>query len=331
MTASLHHRQHAFGFGRVGVLQELLLSQADIERLLQAASEKDLVKVISELKIASSVSYSSNPHQFIHAIECWLETELRHLVEEEDAKDVFDILWMKDDTSFVSYLLKKHHGLTSAIASEPHVGALAFSKEMYQECIGKGDFSRAPASLALWMQELREQSGLSPQEIDTKVAEQFAEEQVKRATKISPLILRYVQHHIDLQNIRTAQRLAKTTIPVAPYLLAGGTIAKEHFTEDMASLASVVKNSDLKALLSSGSAGDDFILLERALVKEIAEDLAEMRSCILSIEPLFAFGAIAVSQLKVLRTILVGKSAGLASDEVKNLLPPFLSASPFAA
>jgi vacuolar-type H+-ATPase subunit C/Vma6 len=311
MTASLHHRQHAFGFGRVGVLQELLLSQADIERLLQAGSEKDLVKVISELKIASSVSYSSNPHQFIHAIECWLETELRHLVEEESAKDVFDILWMKDDTSFVSYLLKKHHGLTSAIASEPHVGALAFSKEMYQECIGKGDFSRAPASLALWMQ--------------------FAEEQVKRATKISPLILRYVQHHIDLQNIRTAQRLAKTTIPVAPYLLAGGTIAKEHFTEDMASLASVVKNSDLKALLSSGSAGDDFILLERALVKEIAEDLAEMRSCILSIEPLFAFGAIAVSQLKVLRTILVGKSAGLASDEVKNLLPPFLSASPFAA
>ncbi len=332
MSSSLQNRQmHAFGFGRVGVLQELLLSQSDVERLVQSSSEKELAKAMSELKIALHVPYSSHPHEFINSIEIWLSSELSQLVEEKDAKAVFDILWMKDDTSFVSYLLKKHHNFTSSIATEPHVGAMAYSKELYRECIEKGDFSRVPESLALWLNALRTRTDLSPQEIDTLVAENFAMEQVGRAEKVSPLIVEYVKHHIDLQNIRTAQRLSRGKTPLAPYLLHGGTIAVEHFSEDLTQLATLVKNSELKTILSSASAADDFILLERALVKEIADDLAKMRSHILSIEPLFAFGAIAVSQLKVLRTILVGKSAGLSAEEMKLLLPPFLSASPFAA
>ena len=127
-SAPLFGKSYDYGYGRVGVLQEYLLTQADAERLLSARGEHEIAQAITELKLSTHVEYTSNPHRFIHNIERWIQREARSMVPEAD-RQVFDILWLKDDASLLAYLLKKHHGLTSELSTEPHVISTAFDPD----------------------------------------------------------------------------------------------------------------------------------------------------------------------------------------------------------
>lgn len=332
MSASFasSRQTHSYGFGRVGVLQEYLLTQNDVDRMVSAANAAELGLILTELKISSQVEYNDNPHRFINNIERWLKNEVRSMVSESEA-DVFDILWMKDDAALLGYLLKKQHGLTSGLSTEPHVGATAYDPESIRTLVSGGHASGTPEELRSFVRSALSDRSLSPQQIDTLVARFFAERQLALAKKGGEAIRLFVAHHIDLQNIRTARRLRRDERP-EDHLLPGGDISMSRFTTDPQKLADLVRGSHLSSALADSiqTAEDSTIVLERGLAKAIAFDIAQMRMRPLTIEPIFAFAAIAQSQLKLLRTILVGASAGLRSDELKKLLPPFLSASPYA-
>ena len=147
----------------------------------------------------------------------------------------------------------------------------------------------------------------------------------------SRAIQMYVAHHIDLQNLRTARRLGRDENPVDP-LLQGGEISVNRISLDPERLAELVYSSSLPTTLADSikSAEDSSVILERGLAKAIAHDIAVMRNNVLTIDPIFAFVTIALSQMRLLRTILIGKSVGMDPEEIRRLLPPFLSASPFA-
>lgn len=331
-SSFLQSRQtHAYGHGRVGVLQEYLLTQGEVERMVASKDANELGKLITELKLSSQVEYNSNPHRFINSIERWLKTEVESMVSEKE-RDVFNILWMKDDAALLAYLLKKHHGFTSDISAEPHVGATAFDPEDLRTLVKGGDAPTLSETLRTFIRTMRNDTTLTPQQIDTRVAQFVAHEQIALAKKGSEAIHLYVAHHIDLQNIRTARRLRKDEHPM-DHLIAGGDISISRFSLDPAKLADLVRGSHLGASLADSiqTAEDSSIVLERGLAKAIAFDLSRMRSNALTLDPIFAFAAIAQSQLKLLRTILIGKSAHLSKEELQRLLPPFLSASPFVA
>lgn len=331
MKAFASSRQtHSYGFGRVGVLQEYLLTQADVDRMVHASNATELAQIITELKISSQVEYNANPHRFINNIERWLKREVCSMVSESEA-EVFDILWIKDDAALLSYLLKKHHGHTSSLSTEPHVGATAYDPESVRTLVSGGHASGLPEELRSFVRSMLSDRSLSPQKIDTAVARFFAERQLALAKIGGSAIGLFVAHHIDLQNIRTARRLRSDERP-EDHLLPGGDISMSRFTTDPQKLADLVRGSHLSSALADSiqMAEDSTIVLERGLAKAIAFDIAQMRMRPLTIEPIFAFAAIAQSQLKLLRTILVGASAGLNAQELQKLLPPFLSASPYA-
>lgn len=324
-------QSYAYGHGRIGVLQEYLLTQGDVDRMVSARDTADLGRIITELKISTQVEFVTNPHRFINNIEKWLRTELRSMVPEKSA-EIFDILWLKDDAAILSYLLKKHLKLTSDISAEPHVGATAYDPEDIRSLVSGIDVPSAPEELRTCIRSMRDDHALTPQVIDTRVAQFIVDVQMSLAKRASDNIRLYVAHHIDLQNIRTARRLRKNERP-EDHLIRGGEIDVSRFSLDPAKLASVVRGSSLGSTLADSiqSAEDSSIILERGLAKAIAFDIARMRSHALTIDPIFAFGAITQSQLKLLRTILIGKSAHLSSEELKKLLPPFLSASAYAS
>lgn len=328
---SSSRQMHAYGHGRVGVLQEYLLTQGEVERMVAAKNTDELGKIITELKFSSQVEYNSNPHRFINNIERWLKRELESMVPESERR-IFNILWLKDDAALLAYLLKKEHGYTSDISTEPHVGATAFDPDDLRTLVKGGDAPQTPESLRTFVRAMRSDRTLTPQQIDTRVAQCIAHEQVALASEGSDAIRLYVAHHIDLQNIRTARRLRKDEHP-ADHLMEGGDINISRFSLDAAKLADLVRGSHLGSALADSiqTAEDSSIVLERGLAKAIAIDLSRMRSNALTIDPIFAFGAIAQSQLKLLRTILIGKSAHLSKEELQRLLPPFLSASPFVS
>lgn len=329
-SSSASRQTHAYGFGRIGVLQEYLLTQADVDRMISAKNAAELARILTELKISSQVEYTSNPHRFINSIEKWLSREVCSMVNEKE-REVFDILWMKDDAALLAYLLKKEFGYTSSISVEPHVGATAFNPDELRSLVHTGQ-SSLPDDIRTFVRDVKEHRDLQPQDIDNLVAGFVAKRQTVLAKNASPAISLYVAHHIDLQNIRTVRRLRPDERP-EDHLLPGGEISISRFSTDPQKLADLVRGSHLGSALADSiqTAEDSTIVLERGLAKAIAFDLARMRMNALTIDPIFAFAAIAQSQLKLLRTILVGSSAGLNSTEMKKLLPPFLSASPYAS
>lgn len=324
--------KYAYGYGRIGVLQQRLLSQGDIDRLLAAKTDRELRQVLGEVQLTAPVMPREDLHDIVPLLEKWLRTEVENMAPTKK-RDVFHILWMREDIPAIAYYLKKFHGFTSELSKEPLEAVTAYDVKSVRALALEGAKGDLPVDLVQFVEGIKNRTGISPQEIDGEVARFIARKQVRMARKSgSRLVKRYVSHLIDLQNIRTIRRLKPEERSPA-HFVEGGELSVKLLLDDSADLLlKLVEKSSLPDSLtkSLAEAKDSSVLLERALNKGLAHDIAAMRAVPLSIEPLVAFAIIALSHILLVRTILIGKAAHLSAEDIATLLPPFFSTS-FAA
>ena len=332
MTAiqSLIGQEFAYAHGRSGVLQQLLLTQSDLDRLLGASGGKEVEQILIELKMTSIIDQGIREgNDVLNAVGAWIRKEVEQMTP-LSRQPIFNILWMEGDAPFLAYLLKEKQGLTSPISTEPTSGISAYSSDALRALVRDDDEGTLPEHLVSFVKEMSEEQDLDARTIDTRVSQYVANTSLALARAAnSKLIQRYVQHLIDLQNIRTALRLADEEDEVClPYLLEGGTIDSNDLAGPLENTIKAIGRSNLGYFLNDClQTIDDVNALERNLSEVIAVDIADMWNVTLSIEPTFAFAAIAIAQLKLLRMILIGKRNGLSPQDIKKALPPFLSAT----
>tara|TARA_Y100000310_G_C20653578_1_gene800792 strand:+ start:1009 stop:2019 length:1011 start_codon:yes stop_codon:yes gene_type:complete len=327
---SLIGQQFAYAHGRTGVLQQLLLTQSDVDRLLGATGKKEVEQIFIELKMTSIIDQGiSEGTAVLNAVGSWIRTEVEQMSPLAQ-QPIFNILWMEGDAPLLAYLLKEAHGLTSSISEEPISGMTAYDPDAFRALVREGTEGLLPDHLVSFVKEMSTEQDFDARTIDTRVAQYVASTSLALThTTGSKLISRYVQHLIDLQNIRTALRLAEEESQASlPYLLSGGTIAPAELAGPLENTTKAIGKSDLGYFLNDAlNAKDDRNSLERNLSEVIAADIADMWNVPLSIEPVFAFAAIAITQLKLLRMILIGKRNNLSPQDIKKALPPFLSSA----
>jgi V/A-type H+-transporting ATPase subunit C len=332
-NSSVFGQNYAYGYGRVGVLQQYLFSTSDIERMLDARDEKHLMEILSELRFTNQILGDiSQDKELIPAMERWLKKEVEGMVPDYQ-KDIFGILWLRNDAAQLAHLLKQFLSLTSSLSIIPDPGVTEYDPEDLRSLVLNGMPGSLPRELTSFVSDIKDRRNIGPQEIDGEVGKFVARMQRTYAEHSgSHIIDEYVRHMIDLQNIRTASRL-RPGDDSNVHLLPGGDINPFMLVSDSQHLASQIrKRTLLSADVSEGMTGltdDSSIALERGLATAIAHNVARMRAVPLGIEPIFAFALIALSQIKILRTIIIGKSVGLSADEIRDMLPPFLSAAPF--
>lgn len=327
--SSLIGQNYAFASGRIGVLQQLLLTGSDRDRLLGAKDLAEAEQILTELKLTSGIDQGlRKADEVLLAVSEWIAGEVEQM-SPKASKPTFTILLLEDDAALISFLLKQEKGLTMEDAVEPVLGHSAYNPELLRSLILEKDYRlELPTHLVDFVREIQKDSrDWSPEEIDAEVANFTANlaQKLARASG-SSLIAQYVSNSIDVQNIRTALRLNATEESA---LLPGGTIDVSKAIGDNSALASLVEKSDLPnsiaAAMRESSANVNAI--EAALSEVAAADIARMWNVPLSIEPVFAFAAIGASQLRLLRALIIGKRAGLSPQQIKEMLPPFLSAS----
>lgn len=317
--------QHfAYAAGRTGVLQQLLLTASDRDRLLGAADIKEAEAILTELKLTNPIDQGlKKADEILPAVAMWIRREVEQMAPDSKLP-AFTILWIEEDAPLIAYLLKKHHGLTSAIATQPLGGMSAYDPEALKSLIEDGSAGTLPSQLVDFVTEMKTLKEPDPIEIDTKVA-QFAADMKMRLARASgsTALKKFVSHHIDLSNIRTALRGG------FDHLTSGGSIDPSKLKGDRNQILKAIDASPLPYSLSEElrKAGDDVNAVELALSKVIADDIAHMWNVPMSIEPVFAFTALAKMQLKLIRVLVIGKRAGMSPQEIKQMLPPFLSAS----
>ncbi|PIQ75761.1 hypothetical protein COU78_00115 [Candidatus Peregrinibacteria bacterium CG10_big_fil_rev_8_21_14_0_10_49_24] len=327
---SLIGQHFAYAHGRTGVLQQLLLSQSDVDRLLGAPDGKATEQILTELKMTSIIDQGIREgNAVLQAVAGWIRSEVEQM-SPLAKQPIFSILWLEGDAPLLAYLLKEAHGLTSEIAQEPVSGMSAYAPDSLRALVRERIEGDLPSHLTSFVSEVLATDGINARSIDTKVAQFIANTSLALAkTSGSPLIRKYVRRNIDLQNIRTALRLADEDRDESLfYMLNGGSISASDLAGPLSSIVTAVGKSELGYLLSDVlQSNEDKNALERKLSEVIAAVIADMWNVPLSIEPVFAFAAIGISQLKLLRMILIGKRNGLSPQDIKRALPPFLSAT----
>jgi len=332
--------QHfAYAHGRMGVLKLLLLEQSDVDRLLGAKDLRETEKILTELKLTNIIDQGiSEGHAILEAVGTWMRNEVEKM-SPISSNAIFGILWLENDAPLLSYLLKKVHGLSSEISQEPLSGMSMYDPEVLRALIinepSEGLHSSVPKHIESFVKILKDKEDLSAQEIDSAVTKFIVQTQKKLSkTSGSRSIERYLEHRIDLFNIRTALRLSKEEAKeVLPFLVEGGTIDPAQLAGEADAIASTISRSSLSIFLPKDleSLLTDPIEFEQSAAHIVASDIAKMWNVPLSIDPLFAFAAITMSQLRLIRTILIAKNNELTPQETKHVLPPFMTASSFAS
>lgn len=326
--APLVGQHFAFAHGRLGTLRQHLMTESDLDRALGTHTVRELQQVLIELRLTDGIDQSlRDGDAILTALAAWTREQVLGMTP-EDKRTVFDVLWLDGDVPLLAYLGKQRHGLTSDISRMPEPAVSAIAPERLRALILEDQTDSLPQPLLALHDAIAALSAPQPEDIDHLVARAIAVWRVDIARKSgSAAILRYIRHRVDAENIRTALRLAREDRRDAEALLPGGTIPVTALEGPVQTIRTAILQSDLHFALAPvlPTLAESSDALEPALRAVEAEDIREMWFVPLGTEPAFAFAAIVLHQLSMLRSILIGKRNGLSPQDVKKMLPPFVS------
>lgn len=329
-TSAMSGKDCSFATGRIAVLQQRLLSLADVDRLIGAHQASDLPRIFQDVKFTSAVMHDvSSIDEIVARMEQWLRTELESMLPSH-YHDALNILWLREDAPLIAGLLKQHFGFApkkpldvrSPSAHDPKLLEALILRDETDEAI--------PEHLSLFVHKQKTKPNQTPSLIDASVSRYVARTQTELAKASgSALLIAYVRHLIDLQNLRIATRMQETD-DAAKHLLPGGEADVAKLIGDKKNAIAALRGTSLHRSIMNEfeRASSSTIAIERGLVKGLAHDIAAMRSNLLGFESAFAFAIIALSQLRIIHTVIIGKNAGLSPAEIRDILPPLLSTSP---
>jgi len=325
--------QHfAFASGRTATLKQHLLSQSDVDRLLGSHSLDEFERTLGELKLMVNAGDSSDGSDtLLRTTEQWMQSEVE-AISPEAKRPVFGILWLTGDAPRLAYLLKKFHRLSSEVSSEPLTSLSLWDPETLRSAIeGSDTRSTLPETLLVFIASIKKLRNPAPWTIDRAVARFIAERRIALArTSGSKEILNYVVHSIDITNIRTALRLqAGTNSDDGDALLPGGSVAISRLSGPKANIRSAIAASDLYAPFIPLQGIVAPVSLEQTGAAILASDIGRMWTVPLTVEPVFAFAAMVMAHVRLLRAIAIGKRNKLSPQEIKQILPPFIPSSHF--
>lgn len=324
----------SYAAGRVGVLQQRLLTSSDVDRLVGARSERELEQIIGELRFTNVVAGDMESlDELVGRMELWLHHEMETMLPDEFTSTL-GILWLREDAPLIASLLKHHFGFMKSDEAAESRSPSSYDPVLLRDLILHGKpHHELPQHLIRFIQRQKQKEHVTPALIDASVARYVARTQTELAKASGSELLRlYVKHQIDLQNIRIARRLQDND-DASKHFLPGGEVDPLLLVGDRRKAAAALRGTSLHFSFTEEfeTADDSSIAVERSLVKALAHDIAQMRANILGLEAAFAYAIIALSQLRIIRTILIGKRAELTPIEIREMLPPFLSTSPYEA
>lgn len=334
-SAPIVGQHYAFAHGRLGVLRQSLLGQSDVNRLVGSHDLREAEQILTELKFTASIDQSLRGADRIQAaLAAWIRAETEAMVQ-PSKHDAFRALWITEDLPFLAYLLKQKAGLTSSISTEPSLLVSAFDPDAVRALVQDGVEGDLPEGLVALVARVRSLERPTPETIDALVAQFGADERLRLAKKSgSALIVRYVRHAIDAQNVRTALRLLRADeADPTSFLLKGGTIAPSKLEGSLDAIRAAIVASDLHFHVLKNLTDDIErpTALERGLSDLLADDVEQMWERTLGVEPPFAFAATSLAHLRLIRAIVMGKRNELSPQAIKHILPPYVASSRFSA
>ncbi len=323
-----------YGVARIHALELRLLDSGKIERMVEASTPDDVLKILSESgEYGSSMADIQGPWDY----EKLLIGERQRLVELLDkispSPEITDIFFMKYDIHNLKVLLKAHYLERNYDEFLSETGI--YDVPTMKEALAEGDHRHLPPFMGQAIEDVHTASEekVDPQRIEVILDRAYYKEVLFRCQKHKQrFCMDYFSREIDLANIKSYFRVVIAELDPSAFtavFIPGGTI-EEHlfwkaYDEGWEKIPEMIRSTRYVSLAENGvtdirekgKLGDFEKEVDNHLFSFVRESARNRYD---SIEPILAYIFAKEYEAKAIRAIMVGKLNGLENQVIRERL-----------
>jgi V/A-type H+-transporting ATPase subunit C len=321
----------AYAVGRIRALETRLLDRSKLERMIDAASADEAIKILAETDYGSAVAELAAVHDFEEILQREMALTLAELEKMSPQKDLIALMRLRYDVLNLKILLKAKYLQVKAELLLP-LGTVPLST--LQAMVDEERFRDLPGPLRSALDRIMEEFPLTrdPQMIDLALDRVLFEQLMAEAARLqSPFLKGLFARQIDLINLKTfirVKRMERDRDFFKKAVLPGGRLPLDRlislFDEPLDALHGQLSRTDYATLIEEGVRGwmekGSSALLEKLADDYITTYLQRGKRSAFGPEPLIGYLWAKEIEVKNIRLILVGKINKLSADAIRERL-----------
>ncbi len=330
--AKAKNERYAYAVGRIRAMETRLLDSAKIERMVEAKSAEDALKILGESEYGEYLAELGSVHDY----DVMLDQELRRIYLElrriSPEPELINLFALKFDYHNLKVIFKAHKlGEKRDDLLVEEVGNIPVS--VLAAAVSDENFADLPPQMRQAAERLAEsfRTEADPQLVDLWLDRAMYEEILERADRFgSPFIRQYFTYLLDLTNIRTYLRVKRANRPrdfLEGALLPAGSVNMSRFINTAEPLEVHVDRlmygsyaSVMEEGIQAFQKTDMLTRYEKLADDFLIKHIKQARYLVFGPEPLAAYLLAKENEMKMIRIVLVGKINNLPTEEIKERL-----------
>lgn len=322
----MRERNFAYAVGRIRSLENKLLDNSQLERLINTTTVEELFTQLGETEYATALGNIANPQQFESALNAELERIIRLVLELGENAPELRWLTNRYDIQNLKLILKSED-----VQPEQLSKLGVWQPEWLLAVLQSEDLADLPEQFREAISEARSSYEVTKdiQEIDRILDNawfQFGYTILKE--EFSPLLLQWWTALVDLTNLRSFIRLRIIGLPYSEFerfFIANGNLKLDDFKglweQPNEKVAVWIDNTKYSRILTeTPSPLNSLTSLEKAIDNYLLELIMPAKSIPLGIEALAGYLLAKENEVKLLRIIVIGKINQVSNLEIKGRL-----------
>ncbi|MDO5089165.1 MAG: V-type ATP synthase subunit C [Leptotrichiaceae bacterium] len=316
----------------VRVLEKRLLNKNRLERMIEAETPDEVLKLLGETEYSQSMTDIKNSREYEKILKRETERVFSLIREMSNDSEIVDILSLKYDYHNLKVLLKGK--VTGKDFSGLLMDAGTVKTNKLKAQFDAESYDDLPEELSKAVSEAEKDfdENKDPQRIDIIVDKYYYSHLLKIADRINVQILRdYVEGLIDFQNIITLLRVKKQSKDfkfLESVIHEGGKISKDKIVSSLNDSVETIANKFRKEKIGSCLLKGAEIFNEKGRLSEL-EKISdnylmalnrESKYTVFGPEPLFAYLIAKEREMNAIRMIMVSKINNINSEKVRERL-----------
>jgi V/A-type H+-transporting ATPase subunit C len=325
--------RYAYAVGVIRILETRFLSRERIDRAADASNAEEVLRILAETSYAEYVSTLTGPQDYESFLEQEHQKVLNLLVELTKDPTLSDLLLYRFDFHNLKVAVKERFGEQDLASAYMAFGLVPVP--VIKAAVTDADFSSLPAPLARAAdQAVRE----FPERQDPKWIDLFVDRAMYRLfvttsqSEGSRFLYELFGREIDFINILSLFRIRRSGQERGLFLesfIEGGSLSRDFFLqlfdEPLEAIPGRFAYTSYRDMVENGwndlNSNGSFVVFERMGRDFILEYLRRANLIAFGIEPLIAYVHAKENELRMIRTIMVGKINALESKRIKESLP----------
>lgn len=323
-----------YSVARIHALETNLMDKMKLDRMLEAESARDVLKILAESgnygAVASELEGPWDYEKMLYKEQQVLKELLAHI---SPNRAVTDLFFMDHDVNNVKVMIKSRLLKRDFPEFMSDLGAIDI--EVVEKAFKEDDFRELPAYLVDGIREVRnlDAEKMDPQKVDVLLDRAMYAEKLRRAKKEKEKsLVDFFQREIDWINIKSFFRSLKAGLSsnfFASVFIPGGHIKEASFwrgfDDGMESLLDELRGSIYHEQFAQTMA----VYRDHGSLSELERDidnfsLQEMKRLSKhnydGLEPVLGYILAKQYEAKAVRVIMVGKLNGLPKEVIKERL-----------